>query len=77
MAIVDKGDCAVVIYFDDIVIYGTDPSVVWAETLLVLKRLTSAGFMINIKKCRFLVSSMKMLGHVIAGDCQKLIFTSL
>ena len=77
MAIVDKGDCAVVIYLDDIVIYGTNPALVWAETLLVLKRLTSAGFMINIKKCRFLVSSMKMLGHVIAGDCQKPIFTSL
>ena len=64
----DKGDCAVVVYLDDIVIYGTQALQVWAETLIVLKRLTDAGFMINVKKCKFLVSQMKMLGHVISSD---------
>ena len=65
----DKRDYAVVVYLDDIVIYGTQAQQVWAETLIVLKRLTDACFIINVKKCKFLVSQMKMLGHVISSDC--------
>ena len=68
VAIVDRGDCCVVINLDDIVIYGRDAKLVWKETVLVLERLCAAGFMINVKKSKFLVSSMKMLGHYIANN---------
>ena len=59
----DKGDVSVEIDLDDIVVFGTDPKVVWEQTLLVLQRLTDAGFVINTKKSRFLVSSLKLLGY--------------
>ena len=60
--IVDCGDMSVVVYLDDIVVYGTEPIHMWEETKVVLERLTCAGFMINTAKSHFLVSSMKMLG---------------
>ena len=54
---------SIVIYLDNIVVYGTDPIRVWEEIKVVLERLTCAGFMINTPKSHFLVSSMKMLGY--------------
>ena len=54
---------SVVVYLDDIVVYGTDPICVWEEAKVVLECLTDAGFMINTAKLHFLVSSMKMLGY--------------
>lgn len=63
VAVVDRGDVQVVIYLDDIVVYGTDPRVVWEETKVVMERLSRAGFMINTRKCKFLVSSLKLLGY--------------
>ena len=54
---------SVVVYLDDIVVYGTDPIRVWEETKVVLERLARAGFMINTAKSHFLVSHMKMLGY--------------
>ena len=59
----DCGDVSVVIYLDNIVVYGTDPIRVWEETKVVLERLARAGFMINTAKSHFLVSRMKMLGY--------------
>ena len=38
--IVDLGDIQVVVYLDDVVVYGDDPYKVWEETLIVLRRLT-------------------------------------
>ena len=61
--IVDCGDVSVVVYLDDIVVYGTDPIRVWEETKVVLECLARAGFMINTAKSHFLVSRMKMLGY--------------
>ena len=61
--IVDCGDVSVVVYLDDIVVYGTDPIRVWEETKVVLEHLACAGFMINTAKLHFLVSHMKMLGY--------------
>ena len=57
-----------VIYLDDIVVYGTDPRLVWEETKVVLERLCNAGFMVNTKKSKFLVSSVKMLGFHLSRD---------
>ena len=61
--IVDCGDVSVVVYLDDIVVYGTDPIRVWEETKVVLERLACTGFMINTAKSHFLVSRMKILGY--------------
>ncbi len=36
--VVDLGDIQVVVYLDDICIYGTHPSRVWEECLLAMKR---------------------------------------
>ena len=76
-AIVDRGDVSVVIYIDDIVLFGTNPKQVWAETLLVLQRLISAGFKINTKKSHFLVSSLKMLGYNVKEGAISPIYTHL
>lgn len=43
-----KSDLTVVIYLDDIIIHGTEVEEVWRQTLVVLRRLTASGFMINI-----------------------------
>ena len=54
---------SVVIYLDDIVVYGTDLVRMWEETKVVLEHLAHASFIINTAKPHFLVSSMKMLGY--------------
>ena len=63
----DCGDVSIVMYLDDIAVYGTDPTRVWQETKLVFERLARAGFMINTAKSHFLVGSMKMLGYQLEG----------
>ncbi len=63
MAVVDLGDVHAVIYLDDIVVHGSSIEEVWKETVVVLERLCRAGFMINIKKSKFLVQEAKILGH--------------
>lgn len=69
MAVVDRSDCAVIIYLDDIAVYKMCSERVWAELLLVSSRLKQASFMLNIKKSIFLVNGMsiflvnRMLGH--------------
>ena len=45
----------VVVYLDDIVVYGGTESEVWAETIELIRRLVHAGLMINLKKSQFLV----------------------
>ena len=57
-----------IVYLDDIVIHGTCPQHVWEETKLCLERLCKAGFMMNIAKSAFLVSEMKMLGHMVTRN---------
>ena len=49
VSVIDRGDCQVIVYLDDIVVYGTCPERVWSETKLCLERLGRAGFMINLK----------------------------
>ena len=40
----------VVVYLDDIVVYGDEQAQVLEDTLEAIRRLTKAGFMINLKK---------------------------
>ncbi len=41
-------------YLDDITAHGNKWQKVWQDTLRVLRVLTSAGFMVNLRKCKFL-----------------------
>lgn len=52
-------------FFDDVTIPGQkgDWRKLWDETILVLRALTSAGFMVGLKKCKFLVPQATVLGY--------------
>ncbi len=52
-------------FFDDVTIRGmlAQWKELWQDTLRVLGALTSAGFMIGLKKCQFLVKSCVVLGY--------------
>lgn len=67
LSIADLGDSCVVVYLDDIVVYGASKSEVWEKSKLVLKRLVDAGFMINTRKTKFLVQKVKVLGYELEG----------
>ena len=75
--IVDKGDILIVVYFDDIVVFGDDPDHVWAETVTVIQCLTEAGFMLNVKKSDFLKKEIKMLGFWVGGGIMRPNFARL
>ena len=48
---------------DDIAVYGDSQEQVLEDTLEAIRRLTTAGFMINLKKSQLVESSAKVLGH--------------
>ena len=52
--VVDESDDVVVVYLDDIMIFGDRLDIVWKVAIQVIAKLTAMGFMINIKKCDFL-----------------------
>lgn len=64
-----SGVAEAVVYLDDIVLHGGSVDEVWGNTLRVLKSLTDAGFMMNINKCSFLTSKIKVVGYQV---CQGL-----
>ena len=37
------------------------------KTMIVLTRLSKAGFMINLNKCKFLTSSIEAVGYEVAN----------
>lgn len=53
----------VVVYLDDIAVYGDDQDQVLEDTLEAIRRLTKAGFMINMTKSQLVESTAKILGH--------------
>jgi hypothetical protein len=53
----------VVVYLDNIAVYGDGQTQVLDDTLEVMKRLADAGFMINLKKSQLVESTAKVLGH--------------
>ena len=53
----------VVIYLDDIAVFGDDQDQVLEDTLEAVRRLTLAGFMINLTKSQLVESTAKVLGH--------------
>ena len=50
---------------DDLTAHGRDISKVWADTLATLALLAKEGIMINVKKCKFLVDRLVLLGMVV------------
>lgn len=53
----------VVVYLDDIAVYGDSQDAVLEDTLEAIRRLTAAGFMINLTKSQLVESAAKVLGH--------------
>ena len=53
----------VVVYLDDIAVFGDDQAEVLEDTLEAIRRLTEAGFMINLIKSQLVESAAKVLGH--------------
>ena len=53
----------VVVYLDDIAVYGDEQAQVLEDTLEAIRCLTEAGFMINLKKSHLVEASAKVLGH--------------
>ena len=53
----------VVVYLDDIAVYGDTVEEVLSATVETMRRLTNAGFMINLKKCHLAEQTAKILGH--------------
>ena len=48
------GNVDAIAYLDDITTHRNGWEKVWSDTLCILKVLTEAGFMINLRKCHFL-----------------------
>ena len=53
----------VVVYLDDIAVFGESQEQVLEDMLEVVRRLTKAGFMINLKKSHLVEDAAKVLGH--------------
>ena len=56
------GGGRVLVYINDILIFGSDVREVWDRTLAVLRALTRQGFMINLRKCKFLTRFATIVG---------------
>lgn len=56
----------VVVYLDDILIYGKTFDVCFQRLQMVLERLHQAGFVINLEKCNFFPKEINFLGHTIS-----------
>jgi hypothetical protein len=53
----------VVVYLDNIAVFGDDTEQVLGVTLEAVRRLALAGFMINLTKSHLVESAAKVLGH--------------
>ena len=53
----------VVVYLDDIAVYGNDKAQLMADTAEAIKRLATFGFKMNLKKLQLVQSASKVLGH--------------
>ena len=60
--VVDESDNVVVVYLDDVMIFGDWLDIVWKVAIQVIAKLTAAGFMINIKSAIFCAKKSECLG---------------
>lgn len=54
------------VYIDDIIIYSPSVNQHFCDLQTVLHRLEMAGLTINLKKCKFCLSEITFLGHVVS-----------
>lgn len=59
-------------FVDDLTVRGHTWQEVWTTTLKVLRRVTRAGFMINLNKCKFCVPRADLLGHEVNSHSYRL-----
>lgn len=52
-----------IIYLDDVIIFGDDMDQLLQHAETAMKRLAAAGFMLNLRKSHIGVSQAKVLGH--------------
>ena len=58
----------VVIYQDDVVVFGSSESEHSSRLKRVKERITENGIELNTEKCRYGMTSVKFLGHVFSSD---------
>ena len=52
-----------VVYLDDIAVFGDDQDQLLQDTQEAMKRLASFGFMLNLKKSQLVQQGARVLGH--------------
>ena len=60
----DDRPLPVVIYLDDIAMYGDTQEEVLEDTLEAVKQLAAASFMLNLHKSQLIQASAQVLGHL-------------
>ena len=58
------GISGVATYLDDVLVVGSSHDELKSRTLTVLQRIQDAGFRLRLKKCQFLLRSVKYLGFI-------------
>ena len=60
------------VYLDDIIIFSEDVETLEERVKQILERLKINGLQIKLKKCEFIVPSIRFLGHIIShGQVEK------
>ena len=60
----DNRPLPVVVYLDDIAVYGDTKEEVLENMLEAVKQLTAAGFMLNLHKSQLVQAAAQVLGHL-------------
>ena len=60
----DNRPLPVIVYLDDIAVYRDTQEQVLEDTLEAVKRLTAAGFMLNLHKSQLVQAAAQVLGHL-------------
>lgn len=61
----------ILVYFDDILVFGQDQDDHLAKLHAVLKRLHESGLKLNQEKCEFFRDEAEFLGHVLTANSVK------
>lgn len=59
-------------FLDDITVRGEHWTCTWQRTLTALRKLIQAGFVVNLRKCKFLVEQFMLLGHRLTSNYMQL-----
>ena len=67
-----KTDLSTQAFFYDLTAHGDNIQEVWEDTLETFRLLAEEGIMINVKKCKLLVSRLELLGMVVFDSAYQL-----